>query len=109
MSREQQVRQRLLAVAQVLQDSGLWQSHAPDTQAFNSNEPFCVDTMLPLEWLQWVLLPRMQALLDSQAPLPQNFSITPYYEEALDSETPGRLLLLCELQALDALFTDHSA
>lgn len=109
MSREQQVRQQLLAVAQVMQDNGLWQSHAPDTEAFNSNEPFCVDTMLPLEWLQWVLLPRMQALLDSGASLPKNFDITPYYEEALDAGTSGRLPLLSKLKALDDLFRDNPA
>ncbi|KOC89115.1 YqcC family protein [Winslowiella iniecta] len=108
MSREQQVHQRLLDIAQVMQDSGLWQSSAPDTAAFNSTEPFCLDTMLPLEWLQWVLLPRMQALLDASAPLPKNFSVTPYYEEALEASVAGRLLLLSQLKALDDLFTDSA-
>lgn len=108
MSREQQVRQRLLDVTQVMQDNGMWQSIAPDTEAFNSIEPFCVDTMLPLEWLQWVLLPRMQALLDAQAPLPKDFAIAPYYEEALEASVPGRVLLLIQLQALDDLFTDSA-
>ncbi|MCU5774676.1 YqcC family protein [Erwiniaceae bacterium BAC15a-03b] len=108
MSLEQQVRQRLLDVAQVMHDNDLWQGHAPDTAAFNSTEPFCVDTMLPLEWLQWVLLPRMQALLDSHAPLPKNFAVAPYYEEALEASVSGRLLLLSQLKALDDLFTDSA-
>lgn len=107
MSREQQVRQRLLDVARVMQDNGLWQTHAPDTAAFDSTEPFCVDTMLPLEWLQWVLLPRMQALLDGNAPLPKNFALTPYYEVALETSVSGRVLLLSQLQALDDLFLDN--
>ncbi|MFS2225425.1 YqcC family protein [Pantoea sp. B65] len=108
MSREQQLRQRLLAVAQVMQDNGLWQGSAPDTAAFNSTEPFCVDTMLPLEWLQWVLLPRMLALLDSNAPLPKNFAVAPYYEVALEANVCGRVLLLSQLQSLDDLFADSA-
>jgi len=108
MSREQQVRQRLLDIVQIMQDNGLWQSSAPDTAAFNSTEPFSVDTMLPLEWLQWVLLPRMQALLDANAPLPKNFAITSYYEEALEVSVCGRVLLLSQLKALDDLFTDSA-
>ena len=38
---------------------------------------FFLDTMQPLEWLQWVLIPRMHALLDVGAQLPQNFAIAP--------------------------------
>ncbi|QKJ88467.1 YqcC family protein [Paramixta manurensis] len=105
MNHEQQVRQALLDVEQVLKTHQLWQSHAPESQAFSSTEPFCVDTMQPLEWLQWVLLPRMWALLDAGASLPQNFAITPYYEMALEAALPGRIALLVRLTALDALFT----
>jgi len=108
MSREQQVRQRLLDIAQVMQDNGLWLSSAPETAAFNSTEPFCVYTMSPLEWLQWVLLPRMQALLDADMPLPKDFAVTPYYEMALEASVSGRVLLLSQLQALDDLFTDSA-
>jgi 23S rRNA-/tRNA-specific pseudouridylate synthase len=37
-----------------------------------------------MEWLQWVLIPRMHQLLESE-PLPQNFAVAPYYEMALDA------------------------
>ncbi|RWR01761.1 hypothetical protein ED28_12120 [[Pantoea] beijingensis] len=108
MSREQQVRQSLLAIEQLLHEQGLWKTQVPEAEAFNSSEPFCVDTMHPLEWLQWILIPRMQALLDSEGPLPKNFAIAPYYDVALESDTPGRLALLVRLKALDDLFTDSA-
>ncbi len=104
MSRELKVQERLQAIEQQLKASGLWQSFAPDSQAFASTEPFCLDTMSPLQWLQWVFLPRMQALLDAGAPLPVTLAIAPYYEEALEGDIPQRAQLLHCLNALDQLF-----
>lgn len=104
MHREHQVRQGLLAVEALLKTHALWQSEAPEAAAFDSTQPFFLDTMQPLEWLQWVLIPRMHALLDAEAALPQNFAIAPYYEVALETGMPGRRELLIHLSALDALF-----
>ncbi|SPX17104.1 Domain of uncharacterised function, DUF446 [Escherichia coli] len=40
-------------------------------------KPFFMDTMEPLEWLQWVLIPRMHDLLDNNQPLPGRFAVAP--------------------------------
>jgi len=104
MSRKAEVQERLLAIAAQLKTSGLWQSVAPETEAFASTEPFCLDSMAPLQWLQWVFLPRMQALLESGAPLPVTLAIAPYYEVALDAETAQRTVLLQRLSEFDQLF-----
>lgn len=104
MSRELEVQERLLAIALQLKACGLWQTVAPNSQAFASSEPFCVDTMTPSQWLQWVFLPRMQALLDAGAALPVTLAIAPYYEVALEGDIPHRAQLLHCLNALDQLF-----
>jgi len=104
MSNEIQVQERLRAIELQLKESGLWQTIAPNSHAFSSTEPFCVDTMTPLQWLQWVLLPRMQALLDAGAPLPTALAIAPYYEVALEGEIPQRAQLLHCLNTFDQLF-----
>ena len=108
MSREQLVRERLQAIEQVLHDAGLWQTCAPNTEAFESPEPFCVDTMMPVQWLQWVFIPRMQALLEAETPLPAKLAIAPYYEMALEGDMPGRATLLHRLNQLDQLFGHES-
>lgn len=108
MSREQQVQLRLQAIETLLHDTGLWQSSAPDSEAFNSVEPFCLDTMMPLQWLQWIFLPRMHALLDAGATLPVKLAVTPYYEMALEADMPERTSLLYVLSELDNLF-EHDA
>ena len=67
------------------------------------------DTLEPLEWLQWVLIPRMHQLIASGMPLPQNFAVAPYYEMALDKAHPAREAIVAELLLLDALFADEDA
>jgi uncharacterized protein YqcC (DUF446 family) len=103
MSTSNQVRHSLQAIEQSMRELALWQLTPPQAEAFASTEPFCIDSMQAEEWLQWVLLPRMHALLDANAPLPTRFAITPYFEEALKDKQPNCLPLLVLLQQLDAL------
>lgn len=97
MNTENQVRQILEDIEQVMRDDKLWHATPPEAEAFESKEPFSVDTMSAEQWLQWVLVPRMYALLEAQAPLPTRFAITPYFEVAM----PEALRLLTQLQRLD--------
>ncbi|AKG67980.1 hypothetical protein BFS14_04060 [Serratia fonticola] len=103
MSISNQVRHNLQAIEQSMRDLALWQLTPPEAEAFASTEPFCIDSMQAEEWLQWILLPRMHALLDANAPLPTRFAITPYFEEALKDKQPNCLPLLLLLQQLDSL------
>ncbi|GAB2947873.1 YqcC family protein [Hafnia psychrotolerans] len=99
MSTENQVRQILQDIEQVMRDLKLWHATPPEDAAFDSVEPFSVDTMSSEQWLQWVLIPRMYSLLGTDAALPTRFAITPYFEVAM----PDAVLLLAELQRLDDL------
>ncbi|ACA31063.1 YqcC family protein [Histophilus somni] len=78
-----EIKTHLKALQKIMQDLELWQSFPPDEQAFSSTAPFSMDTMSANEWLQWVFIPRMYALLESQQSLPYKMAITPYIEEAL--------------------------
>lgn len=104
-----QVRQHLINIEQVLRDHALWQEVMPQPTALESTQPFCMDTLDPVEWLQWVLIPRMHALLDSEQPLPSEFAIAPYYEMALDSSRHERESLLVVLMSLDEFFNPVSS
>ncbi|MBU9810461.1 YqcC family protein [Rahnella sp. C60] len=99
MNTENQVRQILEDIEQVMRDDKLWHATPPEAEAFESKEPFSVDTLSAEQWLQWVLVPRMYALLEAQAPLPTRFAITPYFEVAM----PEAIRLLAQLQRLDDL------
>lgn len=95
---------QLSRIERVLRTHKLWQTTAPSQEAWQSDRPFFMNTMEPCEWLQWVLIPRLNQLIDSGSPLPEALAVSPYYEHALEESFPGRELLLLELQRLDALF-----
>ncbi|EHM40648.1 hypothetical protein HMPREF0454_03305 [Hafnia alvei ATCC 51873] len=109
MSEYAKVRQHLLQIEQQLDSLHLSQECAPDAQAFESKEPFCVDTMAPEQWLQWILLPRMFALLDSQSPLPRRFAIAPYFEVAFKERLLEVQPLIVLLQQLDDMLNQEDA
>lgn len=82
----QQTQLHLQHLQHTMERLALWQSVPPQEAAFLSEQPFALDTMNPTEWLQWVFIPRMHALVESQAPLPRQIAISPYLEEALKEE-----------------------
>ncbi len=104
MSRHQQVSLLLIEIRDEMQSIGLWQPQAPAPEALASTQPFCVDTLDFSEWVQWLLLPRLEMMIDQQLPLPQNSEIQPMAEEVfkqLDEDTERLLELIGQLdQAL---------
>lgn len=65
----------------------VWEAKSPSQEDLANTQPFGLGTLSPTQWLQWIFIPRMHALLDSDTDLPRNFSITPYLEEALKEES----------------------
>ena len=109
MTTHDRVRQQLHALEALLREHNHWRMDEPAEHLFTSTQPFCMDTMEPVEWLQWVLIPRMHTLIDNAQPLPQAFAVAPYYEMALDQAHPVRESMLAELLLLDALFAGEQA
>lgn len=94
----------LLLIERELRMAGLWSDSAPSVQALASCEPFCVDTLAFEQWLQWVLLPRMKAILEDDRPLPQVSGISPMAEVAfVERPVSG---LLAALQRFDRLLSE---
>ena len=86
----------------------LWQAVPPSQDAFLSEEPFAIDTMSPEEWLQWIFIPRMFALLESGAELPSKIAVSPYLEEAFkEAEEDFLVELLTPLRELEALLQNQ--
>ncbi|HDR1082203.1 TPA: YqcC family protein [Pasteurella multocida] len=98
----QQTKMHLQQLQLNMQSLGLWQMTPPPESAFLSEQPFALDTMSPTEWLQWIFIPRMYALIESEAELPNKISITPYLEEAL-KEMDGLADLLSPISEIEKL------
>jgi uncharacterized protein YqcC (DUF446 family) len=86
----------ILAIEAEMRRIGLWQHERPADEALASLVPFCHDTLAFPEWLQWVFLPKMKAVVETGEEFPASSEIHPLAEysfERLPQET-GRLLAL---------------
>ncbi|MFD1007755.1 MULTISPECIES: YqcC family protein [Oceanisphaera] len=93
--------QRLNVIADELKALSWWQIEPPSAAALASTEPFCLDTLTFAQWLQFVLLVRLQAMLDAKMPLPSQISIYPMASESFKSETADTSRLKEAIAQLD--------
>ena len=59
----------------------LWQSERPSDEALQSCEPFAIDTLNFVQWLQFIFLHKMMNLVHYSLPLPTTICITPMANE----------------------------
>lgn len=72
----------LLELERELRALDLWSMQPPSIAALSSREPFCVDTLSFELWLQWVFIPRMVQIIESDGVVPPGCHIQPMGEEA---------------------------
>ena len=70
------------ALAAALQDLegelrqwGFWSLESPSAEQLASQLPFCADTLAFEQWLQWVLLPKMREIVQSNSGWPRQSEI----------------------------------
>lgn len=94
---------QLLLIERELRALGWWSESRPAPEALASPEPFCVDTLALEQWLQWIFLPRMKLILESDSALPQASGILAMAEVAYaqrGEEVAGLLAALGEFDRL---------
>ena len=85
--------QLLSLLEQNLQAENLWEHTSPSQEALSSTQPFAIDTLQPEQWLQWIFISKIDSMLKSHQPLPQGFSIYPYFSEAWKGQADKRDIL----------------
>ena len=88
----------------------LWRMSTPTVEAYASQQPFCIDTMTLLQWLRFVFIPRLDALIEAKAPLPAKCDVTPVVDTYLAQQgtrASDRLLLLKAVEEIDRLVTEN--
>ncbi len=91
-----------------LRRTGLWERQRPPTAALASGQPFCYDSLVFPQWLQWVFVPRIRGVLNGLEPLPVDSCIEPYAAECLDSLGGDGDQLLFLLRSFDELISMQS-
>ena len=95
------------ALESELRSLAFWSENKPSSAAFCSTLPFCADSMVFKDWLQWVLLPQMRHLVALHAPLPKNCAISPMAEIAFETTAADTTRLHRIIERLDQVITTN--
>lgn len=88
--------------------TNLWRMEEPEASAFNSQQPFCIDTMSLPQWLRFVFIARLQTLVEHRAPLPASCDVAPAVDAWLIQEgarPEDRALMKKVVEGIDQLIT----
>lgn len=106
-SKVARVADSLLQIEVELRQLDVWEEEAPPREAFQSDKPFCVDTMEFTQWLQFVFVERMKILIENGHPLPEVSGMAPMAEEHFRGRPESGHGLIRELQTMDRLLSDQ--
>ncbi|MHB0774490.1 YqcC family protein [Halomonas sp. WWR20] len=107
MSAHTELSQALERLEATLKSADLWRFPSPTAAAFDSREPFCVDTMELPQWLRYVFIPRLEALIDANAPLPAKCDVAPAAEAWLQGASPSaRVTVVSAIAEIDRVITE---
>lgn len=109
MSASEDARKQLGAaieeVAREMAAHGLWDLPRPPDDAWLSRQPFFVDTMTFPQWLRFVMLARLEGLVDEDEPMPEVCDVAPMAEEYARVEGLAIDSLIVSLRTLDEVVT----
>lgn len=100
-----QVADCLLGIEMALRKLDMWAAERPPQEAFNSTEPFCLDTLAFTQWIQFVFLERMKLIVENGHPLPKVSGIAPMAEEYFRGRPESGQGLIRELETVDQLLS----
>jgi uncharacterized protein YqcC (DUF446 family) len=96
----------LVKLEQQLKLLGLWSLTPPSTIALASTAPFACDTLAFEQWLQFIFIPKMQQLIDTQSSLPSQMAIAPMAQQVWQA-LPERQEIIALLDQFDQLLTNQ--
>lgn len=98
----------LLAIEAEMRRIGFWEDSPPPAEALASLMPFCYDTLEFQQWLQWVFLPRMKEVAESDEGWPTTSDIFSMGEHAFAEFETDTGMLLLQLRQFDNLVNRRS-
>jgi uncharacterized protein YqcC (DUF446 family) len=105
----QQCSKLLVQLEQDLKQLQLWSEQAPSNDQLNSVQPFAVDTLAFEQWLQFIFIPKMTMLVNSQSQLPTSMAIHPMAEESFNQQNESFNALLTTIKQIDQLIANQNS
>jgi uncharacterized protein YqcC (DUF446 family) len=93
-----------------LKATDMWRMEHPGAEAFDSEQPFCIDTMALPQWLRFVFIARLDALVEVRGPMPEKCDVAPAMDAYLAQQgarAKDRLLICKAVEEIDRLVTEN--
>ena len=102
-----QISELLIDIECELRKLHVWEQSRPPREALESEQPFSIDTLKFPQWLQFIFIPKIRTIVESEQTLPAKCEISPMAEEYFrDSQLPTTQLLTT-LRKIDQIITNN--
>ena len=103
MDTYEQAVEKIDEIEEELRRLGRWQSEPLAAEKFDNMGAFGMNTMVPEQWLQFVLIPAVKQIIDGRKSFPGSSEVSVWATRNFDGDPDaGRLLTI--LREFDALF-----
>lgn len=96
----------LIDIEKELRELRLWDLISPAPEALSSTQPFAIDTLTFPQWLQFIFLPRLYAMIEQKLPLPVASGVAPMAEEYFRVLAVNSAPLISHLKRIDKLLSE---
>ncbi len=97
----------LMNLEKELRELYLWDFESPSEEALASTEPFAIDTLNFLQWLQFIFMPRLNFMIENGLPLPNNCGVAPMAEEYFQNINVNSTTVILHLKNIDTALTEN--
>jgi len=95
--RTHQLADLILNIEAEMRTIALWETNHPPADSLKSLTPFCHDKLYFHQWMQWVFLPKMRTVIETETDMPTTSDIFPLAEysfQKLEQNTQQLLQLI---------------
>ena len=107
MNAKIQISELLIDIEYELRKLDAWEHSAPSKDALSSVQPFSIDTLKFTQWLQFIFIPKIRDIVESNGLLPEKCEITPMAEEYFRDTKLAAAQLLHTLRKIDQIITKN--
>lgn len=109
----EQKRRKLLTVLMrqlesSLRTQNLWQSQRPSEHALASTEPFAIDTLNFSQWLQFIFIEKISALLQLDLALPSAMAVAPMATEYFKMQSCESAEIIAIITRIDLIINEKA-
>ncbi|GHC19769.1 YqcC family protein [Aidingimonas halophila] len=93
-----------------LKASDMWRVPEPPPQAYQSQQPFCIDTMELPQWLRFVFISKLDIIIEQESALPDKSEVAPmveYYLKEQQVKASKLLLVVRAIEEVDRVITEN--